>query len=331
MTKSKQSIFVVDDVQANLQVVGNILKGKGLNISFARNGEQALLGIKKKKPDLILLDISMPEMDGYEVCERLLADDQLSEIPVIFLTARTQTEDIVKGFRVGAVDYVTKPFNPEELLARVFTHLELKLARDTIKSQNLELKELNKTLKAKNEELYRLSVTDKLTGVYNRLYLMDALSKEFARSHRHHMDLSCIILDIDHFKKFNDTYGHQVGDDVLVQTAQLVKSLLRQEDYFGRYGGEEFLLILPDIDISGALKVAEKVRETIEEARYSIDILRLSVTVSLGISDIRSGDIRSGEALVHNADLALYEAKKTGRNRSIAFNKSLIPTVKVMA
>ncbi len=164
MAEFKKNIYVVDDIQENIQVIGNILITNGLNISIARDGEQALTGIKKKLPDLVLLDVSMPGMDGFEVCRRLKADDETISIPVIFLTARTQTEDIVNGFKAGGVDYITKPFNTEELLSRVFTHLELKESRDTIKEQNKLLKELNST----KDKFFRIIAHD-LKSAFNQL------------------------------------------------------------------------------------------------------------------------------------------------------------------
>jgi two-component system sensor histidine kinase/response regulator len=164
MTELKKNIYVVDDIQENIQVIGNVLINNGLNISIARNGEQALKGIKRKLPDLVLLDVSMPGMDGFEVCKRLKDDDETAGIPIIFLTARTQTEDIVTGFKAGGVDYITKPFNTEELLSRVFTHLELKESRDTIKEQNQLLKELNTT----KDKFFRIIAHD-LKSAFNQL------------------------------------------------------------------------------------------------------------------------------------------------------------------
>jgi len=310
----KKNIFIVDDVQENLQVIGNILKDQNMNISFARNGKQALTGIEKKLPDLILLDINMPDITGYDVCEKLKANEITKHIPIIFLTARTQTDDIVKGFQLGAVDYVTKPFNREELLARVFTHLELKEARDIIHKQNEELKQ-------KNEELYNTSITDKLTQVHNRLYIMEALSKEFSRCKRHKENLSCILFDIDHFKKCNDTYGHQTGDMALIETALLTQSILRKEDYFGRYGGEEFLLVLPNTTAEEAKIAAEKIRIKIETHEIQYNKNKLSITVSMGISDNNDNGVETEEELLHKADLALYHAKHQGRNRTILFKE----------
>ena len=313
MKSEKKNIYIVDDIEENLQVVGAMLKEEGLNISFARNGESALKGIAKKIPDLILLDISMPEMDGYEVCEHLKTDKATADIPVIFLTGRSQADDIIKGFQYGAVDYVTKPFNAEELLARVSTHLELKESRDIISRQNNELKELN-------SELYQLSITDKLTGIYNRLYIMEMISKEFSKSKRNNSTFSCILFDIDHFKKFNDTYGHLAGDHVLEKTAQLARDMIRTEDSLGRYGGEEFLLVLPDINAEKAEAVGEKIRAAIQDCSYTFGKHTLNVTISLGVSDNTRSDPEDEKEIIDNADKALYKAKNEGRNRAVLFS-----------
>ena len=302
----------MDDIEENLQVIGSILKDNNLNISFARSGTQAISGIEKKLPDLVLLDISMPDIDGYEVCRRLKALPETQDIPIIFLTARTLTEEIVKGFRTGAVDYVTKPFNREELLARVSTHLQLKEARDIISRQNEELT-------MKNDELYRISITDKLTQVHNRMYIMEALGKEFSRCKRHKDNLSCVLLDIDHFKKINDTYGHQTGDMVLIETALLTSSQIRKEDHFGRYGGEEFLLVLPAAGADEARLLSEKIRKKIENHIVKYNRNKLKVTISAGISDNRDAAVESDGELLRRADIALYKAKNMGRNRSILY------------
>lgn len=307
----KKNIFIVDDVQENLQVLGNILKEQGFNISFARDGVQALKGVEKRKPDLILLDVSMPEMDGYEACERLKSDSDTSDIPVIFLTARSEVEDMVKGFRLGAVDYVTKPFHKEELLARVSTHLDLKDAKDIIKRQVEELEK-------KNEELYQNSITDRLTGVSNRLFLLDFLNREFSKARRKETPLSCIILDIDHFKKVNDSYGHLAGDRILAETAKLINSEVRNEDVFGRYGGEEFLLILPDTTMDEARKVGEKVRTAVESNTVLFEGKELKITISLGLAEYLNSESANEDQLIGSADTALYSAKKSGRNRLVA-------------
>ena len=304
------NIYIVDDIQENIQVLGKILIEKGFNILVARDGNQLLTGIKKLKPDLILLDISMPGMDGYEVCRILKADKSTKDIPVIFLTARTEKDDIIKGFRAGGVDYITKPFYAEELLARVNTHLELKKARDIVVKQKEDLM-------LRNNELYNMSITDSLTKVYNRLYIMEVVEKEFSRSQRHSSDLSCIIFDIDHFKNFNDIYGHQTGDFVLKKTAVCVNDGIRKEDYFARYGGEEFLILLPDINIDMAFSVAEKIRKLVEKSHYAKDDLEVFVTISLGVSSFKSNNPGNYEELINFADQALYRAKADGRNRSI--------------
>ena len=309
------NIYIVDDIQENIQVLGKILIEQGYNIHVARNGNQLLNGIQKMKPDLILLDISMPGMDGYEVCKILKADNSTRDIPIIFLTARTEKNDIVKGFRTGGVDYITKPFYAEELLARVNTHLELKRARDMVIQQKEDLQ-------LKNNELYNMSITDNLTKAYNRRYMMEVLEKEFSRSQRHSSDLSCIIFDIDHFKKFNDTYGHQAGDFVLEETAGRVKEGVRKEDYFARYGGEEFIILLPDINIDMAFSAAEKIRMIVESSHYIREKLEVSVTISLGVSSFGRNHPKTQDELVYFADTALFQAKESGRNCSVIYNRS---------
>ncbi len=311
MNMDKKNIFIIDDEKTNIQVITTILKEKLMNISFALDGKRGLEAIARELPDLVLLDLSMPDMDGFEVCKRLKADAATAEIPVIFLTARVESENIVKGFSLGAVDYINRPFLREELLVRISTHLELKESRDLIREQNEELK-------IKNNELYIMSITDKLTDVYNRLYIMNALTREFSKSKRHLTDLSCILFDIDDFKKFNDKHGYQHGDFILKETAQLVKSILRTEDYFGRYGGEEFLIILPGVTTNEARVVAEKVRQKVESAQYTIEDRSVSISISLGIANINYDIPLSEKELLLFADNALYEAKERGKNQTVA-------------
>ena len=312
INKECQNIYIVDDILENIQVLGKILVDHGYNIQVAHSGEQLLTGIQKKIPDLILLDVSMPGMDGYEVCRTLKKKDATKDIPVIFLTARTDKDDIIKGFKAGGIDYITKPFHADELLIRVNTHLQLKQAHDLIKQQKEDLQQ-------KNDELYSLSITDGLTKIHNRLFFMDILKKEFSRSQRHSADLSCILFDLDHFKIINDTYGHLTGDYVLKETARHVKTVVREEDYLARYGGEEFIILLPDTGIDQAYTVAEKIRKIIEASQFSDDDTVVSVSISLGVSSSTSGHPENEEQLVHFADTALYQAKNSGRNCTIVY------------
>ncbi|MCJ7666579.1 MAG: diguanylate cyclase [Actinobacteria bacterium] len=297
MKKEKQPlILIVDDVAKNLQLLGNILRKENYNIAAANNGKQAIAIAIDIKPDLILLDVMMPEMDGFEACSKLKNIPGTKDIPIIFLTAKVETEDIINGFKVEAADYVTKPFNSYELLARVKTHLELKINRDL--------------LEEKNKLLEILSTTDGLTGLYNHRYIIDVLSQRIIETKRYGQALSIGMFDIDHFKKINDKYGHIFGDKVLIEISSVIEETIRKVDIAGRYGGDEFLIVLPDTDSGGAYKTAERIRESIESINWDKDGLK--VTASGGVREFKNEDF---EKLVNKADKLLYIAKNSGRNR----------------
>ncbi|WP_413160226.1 diguanylate cyclase [Capilliphycus salinus ALCB114379] len=299
-------ILVVDDITRNLQVLADMLEQVGYEVTFATNGQQALERAKLAEPDLILLDLMMPIMNGLEVCHKLKADEKLCEIPVIFITASEEREHLLEAFNQGAVDYITKPFYPPELLARVRVHLELKYTKD-------ELKKTAATLE-------KLAITDPLTGIFNRRYLMSIAEKEYQGAINYKRLFSIVMLDIDHFKKINDTYGHIVGDQVLKTMTKEVHSFLRKGDSFGRFGGEEFAIILPEADRKTALKIAERLREAI--ATLSIPVsnsnshsnLEIKITISLGVTTYSFDDEKLDEMWIR-ADNALYKAKSKGRNQ----------------
>ena len=287
--KKISSILIVDDEPKNIQLLANILNEKGYEVEFATSGELALEWTASRPFDLILLDIMMEGMDGFQVCQQLKASPETQEIPVIFLTAKAEIKDIVKGFEFGAVDYVMKPFNTIELLVRVNTHLELKANRDFFK---------------------KLAITDGLTQLYNHSHIHARLAEEISASKRHQHTLSVVMLDLDHFKKINDDFGHKTGDEVLVRVSGLIKSLLRKEDIAGRYGGEEFMLVLPNTDRQAAFTVAEKIRMNIQDHKWSLK--NLTVTVSGGVCMLENEDESS---LIMEADRLMYEAKNNGRNQ----------------
>ncbi|MEB3278403.1 MAG: diguanylate cyclase [Lyngbya sp.] len=299
-------ILVVDDITRNLQVLADMLEQVGYEVTFATNGLQALERAKLAEPDLILLDLMMPIMSGLEVCQQLKADAKLGEIPIIFLTASEEREHLLEAFNQGAVDYITKPFYPPELLARVRVHLELKYTKD-------ELKKTAATLE-------KLAITDPLTGIFNRRHLMSIAETEFQGAIDYNRLFSIVMLDIDHFKKINDTYGHIVGDRVLKTMTQEVQSLLRKRDSFGRFGGEEFAIVLPEADLKTAEKIAERLRQAI--AHLSIPIsnsnspsnLEIKITISLGVTTYDLDDEKLDEMWIR-ADNALYQAKAKGRNQ----------------
>lgn len=295
--KGKQPlILIVDDVAKNLQLLGNILRKENYSIAAANNGKQAVAIAGDISPDLILLDIMMPGMDGFETCSKLKNIPETKDIPIIFLTAKVETEDIIKGFKVKAVDYVTKPFNSYELLARVKTHLELKMSKDL--------------LKEKNKLLEILSVTDGLTGLYNHRYIIDTLSQRIIEAKRYKKPLSIGMLDIDYFKKINDKYGHQFGDEVLVKISSIIEDTIRKVDIASRYGGEEFLIVFPDTNSSGAYKTVERIRKSIESIKW--DKSGLKSTLTGGVCELKDED---SEKLIIKADKLLYKGKESGRNR----------------
>lgn len=307
MNNIKTLILVVDDNPQNLKVLGNILKDNTSHgLAFAMNGYEALDFVSKEKPDMVLLDIMMPDMDGYEVCQKLRSNPETAEIPVIFITAKTETEDVVKGFKAGGVDYVTKPFHEAELLMRIQTHMELKLSRDLLKEKNRELSEAY-------EKIERLALTDSLTGLANRRNIMNLMAVEVSRCGRNGSSFSLIMADIDFFKKVNDTYGHDTGDYVLRTVADIMTVNLRQQDVISRWGGEEFLIMLPYTDMKHAVAVAEKLRETIKNTDFVYAGEKFNLTMTFGVSMF---DKNLGlEKAIKRADDALYLGKQTGRNK----------------
>lgn len=235
----KGDVMIVDDTLPNLRLLSTMLTEKGYKVRGVTNGETALTAVSFAPPDLILLDISMPDMDGYEVCRRLKANEQTKQIPVIFISAMNEVLDKVRAFAIGGVDYITKPYHVEEVLMRVKTHL-------TLRHLQVELEQAN-------AELRRLVTLDGLTQIANRRRFDEYLTQEWLRSAREQQPLALVFCDIDYFKPYNDTYGHQAGDDCLRQVAQTLETVAhRPADLAARYGGEEFALILPNTPQSGA-------------------------------------------------------------------------------
>ncbi len=311
--KGEQDIVIVDDTPDNLRLLVGILKESGYKVRPAPNGKRALATIHKEPPDLILLDIMMPEMDGYEVCERLKKDERTRHIPIIFLSALNQVFDKIKAFSAGGVDYITKPFQVEEVLARVNTHLMIRAQQKALTLQNEELMRKTALIEEQARKLERLASRDFLTGLSNRRDFMEKAHQEEKRIRRTQTCFALILIDIDHFKKVNDTYGHDVGDNVLVSVAQCLQQGLRAQDIVARWGGEEFICLLPETELGGARHVGEKLRTMIESRCQTCDGNRVSVTATLGIS-LFDGSC-SIDACIGRADVALYEGKKRGRNQ----------------
>jgi len=297
----KQTVLVVDDEPPNIQALGSLLKDE-YRIQVANSGEKALAIVQDETqplPDLILLDIQMPGIDGYEVCRTLKEDPKTEGIVVIFVTARDATSDEEYGLKLGAVDYISKPISSAIVRARVDTHMNLK---------------------RKTDMLERFALLDGLTGIHNRRYFDEQLEKEVGRNIRENRPVSVIMMDIDHFKEFNDHYGHGAGDQCLKKVARaLTDTLSRPGDTLCRYGGEEFVALLPGSDDDGAGVVAERLREAVEALSVAHEYSGVSnvVTLSLGIASKEpTGEEKStAESLLKLADEALYSAKRAGRNR----------------
>jgi diguanylate cyclase (GGDEF)-like protein len=294
-----QKILVVDDAPINIQVLNEVLKEQ-YRVFFATDGKDALKVAASILPDIILLDIMMPEMDGYEVCRSLKNDQLLSHIPVIFITAMTQQEDEAVGLELGAVDYISKPFHPSIVRLRIRNQLELKRQRDL---------------------LSKLSLLDGLTGIPNRRALEDYLDREWRRAVRNGTELAVIMMDIDHFKSYNDSYGHIPGDECLRKVAlALTSALERPADFVARFGGEEFLSILPETDSKGAFMIAERLRMAVDalEIRHQGSDVSEFVSISLGVCSVKPSAEMKKENLLEKADALLYHAKQEGRNRAVS-------------
>jgi len=286
--KNKLTILAVDDEKINLNILIELL-GDDYEVSVALNGKKALKLVEKKEIDLILLDIMMPDMDGYEVCQILKSQSKTKDIPILFITAKTDDESIVKGFEIGGIDYISKPFRPIELQARVKTHLKL-----------------GQTLKS----LDYMATRDYMTGIYNRRRFFDLGRESFDAD----KNLFAVMIDIDKFKNVNDTYGHPFGDVVIKSVTKTISELLDEKAIFGRLGGEEFCILYEDESLDAVSIKVEEIRKAIEdlEERYEDTIVKF--TISNGISKKHDRE-DSLDELLKRADEGLYEAKGTGRNR----------------
>jgi diguanylate cyclase (GGDEF)-like protein len=311
--KKKKRILVVDDHEDNIELLRARLEARGYEVFGASDGQAALDQVESVSPDLILLDVMMPKMDGMEVVRRLKANKSLPFIPVIMQTALDSTENKVEGLDAGADDYITKPINFAELEARVNSLLRIKKLETELTDKKNELSDLN-------DKLRRISLTDGLTDIDNRRSLEDRLHEMWQHSERLHEPIALIMCDIDKFKSVNDNFGHQAGDAVLKEVAQLLKGEAREIDRVGRYGGEEFLLILSGTVLDAAVTFAERLRERVDAHTFTYTGGTLKRTISCGVAASPHPRVKDQEALLRAADDALYVAKETGRNRVVRFD-----------
>jgi len=317
----KGRILVVDDHEDNIELLRARLEARGYQVEGASDGQAALDAVERSCPDLILLDVMMPKMDGMEVVRRLKAKRETKElpfIPVIMQTALDSTENKVEGLDAGADDYITKPINFAELEARVNSLLRIKKLQSDLAAINVQLAESKAELSDLNDKLRRISLTDGLTDIDNRRSLEERLREMWQHSLRLNEPIALIMCDIDKFKSVNDNYGHQAGDSVLKDVAQLLKGAAREIDRVGRYGGEEFLLILSGTVLDAAVTFADRLREIVAGHTFSLpDGRRITRTISCGVAAWPHPGVTDQEQLLRAADDALYVAKETGRNRVV--------------
>ncbi len=304
---AKARILLVEDSKSQAEVTREFLEKNGYEVDWVEEGKSAIMKARTQTVDIILLDYVLPDINGNEVCRWLKLNQNTRGIPIIMITTRSSTKDKVSSLEAGADDILPKPYNEIELNARIYACLRTKALQDELRQKNQQLEEML-------ERVEILAITDPLTGLFNRRRCENVLEKEFNRTVRYRTSLSSLMIDIDHFKKVNDAYGHRVGDSVLKEVAELIRSNTRDVDTVSRWGGEEFLVLLPQTVKQSAILLASRMLKAIEQYSFS-GISDGQITVSVGLASVPDPSIDSGEKLINASDVALYEAKRRGRNR----------------
>jgi two-component system, cell cycle response regulator len=293
-TKSQLSVLIIEDHPDQRDLLAIVLQREGYKVVTAANGLEALEKLALEKVHIALSDIMMPKMDGFELINKIRSNSALRQIYIILITARIQEGDRVRGLDLGADDYITKPFSFSELLARV------RVGSRVVQYQ---------------QHLEHQTQIDSLTGLFNRRALEKKIGEEFERSKRYGHPLSVVILDIDNFKKINDTYGHHGGDAALVKISEILRERSRSSDFPSRFGGEEFVLVLPETDQDSAIQVARKFHEEIRSCSFGTVDKPFLLTVSMGLTSTTKKEYSDWREMVADADCALYQAKNTGKDR----------------
>lgn len=296
MRTKKIKILIADDEPSILSGVRDILLSEDYSVVTARNGKEAVEVFKKESPDLVILDVSMPYLSGFQVLDKIKKYFGERYTPVIFLTVSIKIDDKLRAFHGGAVDYLTKPVSPEELLARIKTFIEIKDRHDRLK---------------------QAATYDWMTGALNKAHFIEKAKEELEKALRNKTPLSFIFMDIDHFKKINDEIGHLAGDTVISEFANRLKRAIRKIDLIGRFGGDEFMLMLPHKGKKEALTVATRLGKNIKKRTIIFEKNKMHVTASMGIVSIKTDKKININALIKLADEALYEAKAKGGNRHV--------------
>ncbi len=299
-TRKQRKVLVIDDSYANLILLKAHLSSMGLIALLAESAADGVRTAVEQKPDIILLDVTMPEVDGFETCRRLKADVRTSSIPVIFVSAKDASEDKISGLKLGAIDYVTKPFSKGELQARIGIVLQM-----------IELQ----------ERLLLLANTDELTGLANRRHFFGVLEREILQAKIRGGSVAVMMFDIDHFKNVNDSFGHLTGDRILQQLGKILNENIYPLDTAARYGGEEFVVLMPGMPVEIATRRADRLRRIIDGYRWEISNQPISVTCSVGVTVFDGADAADPYDLIRRADEALYAAKHRGRNRVVSYDQ----------
>jgi two-component system cell cycle response regulator len=313
----KAKVLVVEDSKAQREHLVELLTRRGYEVRATGSGLDALREIKDDPVDVVILDVMLDGMDGYSVCRWLRLGESTRDVVVIMLTVKGDVKEKVEGLHVGADDYLPKPFDEDELEARIFASLRSQRARQDLRARNSELE----GMLTKTE---RLAMTDELTGVYNRRRVADMLKREWATARRYRHPLSMLLIDVDRFKTVNDVDGHNAGDETLKNVAALLAVSIREVDVCARYGGDEFALLLPHTPSDKAVVVAERARAKVEQTRSSWPGEAASVSLSIGVSSSEDESLKSADELVEAADRALYEAKRAGRNQVVVARHGIL-------
>ncbi len=309
----KRHILLIEDSPTQARYTGLLLEDAGYKVTFAETGKKGIELAETEKPDIVILDVVLPDLDGFSVCRRIRQRAELYTPVLMFTEQRTDIEDKVDGLTVGADDYLNKPFDERELVARVAALVRIRQVIENMYNRLTDGEQSYQSLK-------QLALTDRLTGLYNRHYFAEELHKQFVLSRRYNTPLGCIMTDIDLFRDFNTRYGHPAGDWVLQEVAGVMKESMREGDVIARYGGEEFVILLPMTDIGGTADLAERLRAQIEQQTWEhASYGKLHITVSFGVAVLPAPGMETANDLVACSDKALYQAKNNGRNRVEVF------------
>lgn len=295
-------ILVIDDTRLNIKLLTEILEDEGYDVYSANDGYTAIDIVREIMPDIILLDIMMPGIDGFEVCKLLKQDYNFKDIPIIMVTAKTDSTDVKKALELGAFDYIKKPVDENEVIARVQSALRFKSYQDRLKE---------------------MAIKDTLTGLYNHGLLIEMLEKEIASAERKNSGMCFIMIDIDFFKDINDTYGHMAGDSVLRELSFVLSKSVRIGDIVGRYGGEEFGIILPDVKYQDIYSLCERIRKNVFNNEFYADGNLIHIAISIGACYKDPKVNMTVNEVIKTADDALYSAKNTGRNKVVVYTNTI--------